>query len=125
MSMTTFGKSVSFIATANPVESQRFYEFMLGLPCLSDDPFALVFDLGNTTLRIQKVDSVPEVNYTVLGWEVVSIRSCVDELSARGVQFERFTQLTQDELGIWSAPSGVRIAWFKDPDGNTLSMTEL
>jgi len=90
-----------------------------------DDPFALVFDLGGTTLRIQKVELIPEVNYTVLGWEVDNIRQCVDELSGKGVKFEKISQLAQDELGIWVAPSGASVAWFKDPDGNTLSLTEL
>jgi len=83
-----------------------------------------VFDLGATTLRIQKVESVPEVNYTVLGWEVLDIKQCVAELTQKGVQFEKFSQLPQDELGVWNSPSGASIAWFKDPDGNTLSLTQ-
>jgi len=123
--MTVFGTPITFSATANPVESRHFYESILSLKCLSEDPFALVFDLGVTTLRIQKVESIPEINYTVLGWEVANIRKCVDELTTKGVQFEKFSQLSQDELGIWSSPSGASVAWFKDPDGNTLSLTEL
>ena len=123
--MTILDKPVSFIATANSVDSRNFYETVLGLRCLSDDPFALVFDLGGTTLRIQKVESIPEVNYTVHGWEVANIRKSVDELSKKGVSFEKFEQLPQDESGIWCAPGGASVAWFKDPDGNTLSLTEL
>lgn len=123
--MTIFKSPVSFIATTNSAESRHFYETVLSLQCLSEDPFALVFDLGGTTLRIQKVELIPEVNYTVLGWEVDNIRQCVDELSGKGVKFEKISQLAQDELGIWVAPSGASVAWFKDPDGNTLSLTEL
>lgn len=123
--MTILGTPVSFIATTKSVESRKFYENVLGFQCLSEDPFALVFALEDSTLRIQKVEIVPEVNHTVLGWEVVNIRRCVDELSKNGVQFERFAQLPQDELGVWSSPSGALIVWFKDPDGNTLSLTEL
>ncbi len=123
--MTIFDSPISFIATVNSVESRYFYETVLSLLCLSDDSFALVFDLGGTTLRIQKVESIPEVNYTVLGWEVVNIRKCVDELSKKGVRFEKFSQLPQDELGVWCAPNGALVAWFRDPDGNTLSLTEI
>jgi len=123
--MSIFKKPISFIATVNSDESRLFYESTLGLTCLSDDPFALVFDLGSTTLRIQKVESIPDTNYTVLGWEVISIGKCVDELTKKGVQFEKFSQLPQDERGIWSSPGGAKVVWFKDPDGNTLSLTEI
>lgn len=123
--MNLLDKPVSFVATSKPAESRQFYETVLGLPCLSDDPFALVFDLGVSTLRIQKVELVPEVNHTVLGWEVVDIQKSVGELSKRGLRFERFPQLPQDDLGVWASPSGAMVAWFKDPDGNTLSLTEM
>lgn len=123
--MSSLGKAVSFIATSNLNESRRFYEKVLGFCCLSEDPYALVFDLGGSTLRIQKVESVPEVNYTVLGWEVADIRSSVDGLSKKGLQFEGYPQLDQDDLGIWSSPSGAKVAWFSDPDGNVLSLTEM
>ncbi len=116
---------VCFIATANPVESRDFYENMLGLQCQSDDLYAMVFTLGSNTLRIQKVASIPETNHTVLGWEVTNIRQCVAALAKKGVQFEKFPHLPQDELGVWASPSGASVAWFKDPDDNTLSLTEL
>lgn len=123
--MTQLKKPVSFIATANSDKSRHFYESVLELPCLSDDPFALVFSLGDSTLRIQKVESVPDVGYTVLGWEVDDIGESVAGLTSRGIKFEKFPGLPQDEAGIWSAPGGARVAWFKDPDGNILSLTEL
>jgi len=116
---------ISFLATVNAVASRHFYETTLSLKCLSDDPYALVFDLGKTTLRIQKVESIPDVSHTVLGWQVSNIRACVEGLFQKGVQFEKFTQLSQDELGVWSAPSGALVAWFRDPDGNRLSLTQI
>lgn len=118
-------KPISFVATVRPAESRHFYETVLSLPCTSDDSFALVFELGQSKLRIQKVESIPEVNHTVLGWEVDDIRTCVDHLSSKGVEFEKFSHLTQDEVGVWSSPSGAKVAWFRDPDGNMLSLTEL
>jgi len=123
--MTILGTPISFVATVKPAESRYFYETVLGLTCLSDDTFALVFEVGQTTLRIQKVESVPQVNHTVLGWEVSDIETSVEKLFSNGVRFERFVQLPQNELGIWHAPSGALVAWFKDPDGNTLSLTQL
>jgi len=123
--MTIQGKPISFIATTNSAEAHYFYETVLGLQCLSDDQFALAFDLGNSVLRIQKVESIPDIQYTVLGWEVTDIRKSVEELSVKGVHFEKFSQLPQDDAGVWAAPGGALIAWFKDPDGNTLSLTEL
>lgn len=121
----TLDTPISFIATAGSEDSRYFYETTLGLECLSDDPYALVFDLGSSTLRIQKVESVPEVNYTVLGWQVANIRECVTALAQKNVRFEQFPSLPQDDSGIWSAPGGALVAWFTDPDGNTLSLTEL
>lgn len=122
--MTKLEKAVAFIATTKADESRAFYESVLNLRCLSEDPFAIVFELGSSTLRIQKVDSIPDTNYTVLGWEVNDIQEQVKQLSTKGVQFEKFSQLPQDEFGVWKSPSGASIAWFKDPDGNTLSLTE-
>jgi len=123
--MSHLDTPVNFLATANSEESRYFFEKKLGLTCLSEDPYAIVFALGNSTLRIQKVDTVPDVSYTVLGWQVDDIRQCVAELTAQGVQFENFPHLTQDCDGIWNSPSGALVAWFTDPDGNTLSLTQL
>lgn len=116
---------VAFVATTQASVARSFYEGALGLRVLSDDPFALVCDANGTTLRIQKVDSLRPQSFTVLGWEVKDIASSIDGLVARGVRFERFDGMDQDERGVWAAPSGARVAWFKDPDGNTLSLTEM
>jgi catechol 2,3-dioxygenase-like lactoylglutathione lyase family enzyme len=117
-------KLTAFVATADPERSRVFYETTLGLPLLSEDSFALVFDCNGTPLRIQKVESVQPPPFTVLGWQVSDIREAVTGLSRRGVAFERFSFMQQDDLGIWTAPSRTKVAWFKDPDGNILSLAE-
>ena len=94
---------------------------MLGLELVAEDPFALVFDLAGTPLRIAKVDRVAPAGYTVLGWQVDDLEATLETL---GVETLRYPGLEQDERGIWTAPSGARIAWLSDPDGNTLSLTE-
>ena len=117
-------KIIAFVATANPSEAKRFYESVLGFTLLEDSPYALVFEVNDTTLRIQKVERVNVVAYTVLGWQVTDISSVIENLSKQGVAFERFASLSQDEAGIWATPDGSKVAWFRDPDGNTLSLTE-
>ncbi len=116
---------VGFIATAAPGKSQAFYESTLGLQLLEDSPFALVFKAGSTTIRVQKVRRVERSGYTALGWQVSNIARTVEELAVRGVRFERYDGMNQNESGIWLTPDGSQVAWFKDPDGNTLSITEM
>ena len=96
----------------------------LGLALVSQDPFAAVFDANGTTLRLSRVEELTPQPFAVLGWSVPDIEAAVDALKARGVQFERYPGMEQDERGLWQAPGGPRIAWFRDPDGNTLSLTE-
>ena len=115
---------ILFAATANPGRSRKFYEEMLGLEFVADDPFALVFRIGELQLRIQKVESKPQIDYTILGWAVTDIQKTVWELAKAGIEFMRYEGLGQDADGIWLAPSGARVAWFRDPDENTLSLTE-
>lgn len=117
-------KIIGFAATKHPVKARAFYEKTLGLKFVSDDPFAIVFDVNGTMLRVQKVPELEPAGYTVLGWEVADIRAEVEGLVKKGVKFERYEFLEQDELGIWVSPAGGKIAWFKDPDGNILSLTE-
>jgi catechol 2,3-dioxygenase-like lactoylglutathione lyase family enzyme len=116
---------MAFVATKNGAVARAFYERTLGLPVLSDDDYAIVCDANGTTLRIQKVESMRPQPFTALGWVIPDVAAAVDVLSARGVRFERFPGMDQDERGLWLAPSGARVAWFKDPDGNMLSLTEL
>jgi len=115
---------VAFVAAVDSARARTFYEDTLGLSLISDDPFALVFNANGTTIRIQKVPSFVPHPFTALGWKVDDISAVVAALKGKGVVCERFPGLDQDARGIWSSPSGARVAWFKDPDGNVLSLTE-
>jgi catechol 2,3-dioxygenase-like lactoylglutathione lyase family enzyme len=116
---------IAFVATANPERARTFYTKTIGLTLVSEDPFALVFDAGGTMLRVAIVPSVQAAGYTVLGWIVPDIAKAVDALTSRGASFTRYDGMGQDGRGIWQSPSGARVAWFKDPDGNTLSLTQM
>ena len=122
--MTTLDEPVLFLATTNAARSQTFYEKVLGLAFVADEPPALVFRVGESMLRIQKVDRVHAAPYTSLGWAVTDIRATVRQLRAAGVVFERFEGMNQDAEAIWHAPGGAFVAWFKDPDGHVLSLTQ-
>jgi catechol 2,3-dioxygenase-like lactoylglutathione lyase family enzyme len=115
---------ISFAATSDAPTARQFYQEILGLTFVSGDQFALVFEANRTMLRIQLVDQVNPHGYTALGWNVSDIRTEVRTLSRRGVRFSRYEGMNQDEHGIWTSPSGAKIAWFSDPDGNILSLTE-
>ena len=118
---------IAFIPTANASAARRFYEETLGLTFERDDHFAQVFRAGNGTGCMLRVVSVPDfkpVPYTVFGWEAADIEKTVDELTAKGIEFLRYSFFEQDVLGIWRAPDGTRVAWFLDPDGNTLSVSQ-
>jgi catechol 2,3-dioxygenase-like lactoylglutathione lyase family enzyme len=123
--MSSSGKLIAFIASAQPARAKQFYRKTLGLRLVSDDQFAVVFNCAGTQLRIQKVETLRPHFFTALGWQVPSIRKSVSGLAKKGVVFERYDFLEQDELGVWQAPSGAQIAWFKDPEGNLLSLTEM
>ncbi len=115
---------MAFVCTTNPTKAKRFYGSVLGLKLVSEDDFAVVFDSGGTLLRIAKVEKLAPAPFTVLGWQVKAIARAVDKLAGAGVKFERYPYFEQDERGIWSAPSGAQVAWFKDPDGNLLSVSQ-
>ena len=123
--MLSSAKLIAFIASAQPARAKKFYGDTLGLPLVSDDQFAVVFNCAGTQLRIQKVQSLQPHSFTSLGWRVRSIRKSVSALAKQGIVFERYGFMDQDELGVWQAPSGAKIAWFRDPDGNLLSLTEM
>ncbi|HVJ53351.1 MAG TPA: VOC family protein [Aliidongia sp.] len=116
---------MAFVATAKPDGALHFYRDTLGLELVEDTPFALVFTGGGTLLRIQKGAPPSPPPYTALGWEVGDIGAMAAILAARGVAFERFPGLEQDERGVWTAPNGQKVAWFKDPDGHILSLAQL
>jgi len=116
---------MAFVATTDPARARGFYEGVLGLRLASDElPFALVFDAHGTMLRVTAVRELAPAQYTVLGWRVADIGDAVRQMAAAGVQFERYNGMNQDEQGVWKSPGGARVAWFKDPDANTLSLTQ-
>lgn len=117
-------KLIAFVATRDPVRAKAFYRDILGLRLFSEDEFALVFDAAGTMLRVAAVQEVAAAKYTVLGWRVPDIVQVATKLREAHVMLERYQGMQQDELGIWNSPSGAKVAWFKDWDGNTLSITQ-
>src|SRR5258707_1473258 len=115
---------VAFVATSDPSRAKAFYRDVLGLLLMSEDEYALVFDAHGTMLRVAIAGEIVLAPYTVLGWQVEDIDATVRGLAAKDVKFERYPWMEQDDLGIWSAPSGAKVAWFKDPDGNPLSVSQ-
>jgi len=118
---------IGFIPTLDAARSRAFYEHTLGLTFVADDGFALVFRSGANMIRIARVQDLTPPPYTILGWEVPDIVAEVTALTAAGLVFARYPFLPSDQvdaLGIWSAPGGAKIAWFHDPDGNTLSLSQ-
>ena len=118
-------KLMAFVSTSNPDKARVFYRDTLGLPLVTEDEFALTFDSNGTTLRVSRVEKVVVAGYTVLGWQVPDIDSKAKELAKAGIVFERYPFLTQDEIGVWTAPGGAKVAWFKDPDHNLLSIAQM
>jgi catechol 2,3-dioxygenase-like lactoylglutathione lyase family enzyme len=115
---------IGFIPVRDIFEARGFYERVLGLSVVEDSPFALVFDASGTMLRVTPVPDLAVQSFTIAGWRVDDIAATMRGLEAKGVRFTRYDGMGQDEAGIWTAPSGDKVAWFTDPDGNTLSLTE-
>jgi catechol 2,3-dioxygenase-like lactoylglutathione lyase family enzyme len=115
---------VAFVPTRDSEKARSFYEGVLGLRFVKDDGFALVLDANGIMVRVAKVPEFKPAAFTILGWQVTGIEKVVTALQEKGVHFEIFGFLEQDKLGIWTAPSGDKVAWFKDPDGNVLSVSE-
>ena len=113
---------VAFVATTDKVRARAFYEDVLELRVVHDDDFACVVDANGTSIRITAVEERAGAEYTVLGWSVDDLDAAIDELVDRGVAFLRYDGIEQDDRGVWVTPVGIRVAWFKDPDGNTLSL---
>jgi catechol 2,3-dioxygenase-like lactoylglutathione lyase family enzyme len=115
---------IAFVSTADPSRAMAFYRDTLGLRLTADEPFALVFDASGTMLRVTKVKQVVTAAYTVLGWQVDDIAAAVEQLTGKGVTFQRYEGMIQDPSGVWTSPGGAKVAWFNDPDGNVLSLTQ-
>ena len=117
-------KLKTFVPTTDAKRAKDFYKNILGLKFLSQDAYALEFDANGTLLRIAIVPVLTPHPFTVLGWDVDDIASLVRSLNKKDVFCERYSFMEQDALGIWTSPSGAKVAWFKDPDGNILSLTQ-
>jgi catechol 2,3-dioxygenase-like lactoylglutathione lyase family enzyme len=122
--MLNTAKLIGFAATTNPASAKKFYKDILGLSLVEDNPFALVFDANGTMLRVQKVQNHSPAKHTILGWEVDDLAAAIQRLVKKGIRLERYDGLVQDALGTWITPDGSKVGWFKDPDGNILSLTE-
>jgi catechol 2,3-dioxygenase-like lactoylglutathione lyase family enzyme len=126
--MPLLDKVIGFIPTRDAELARDFYERKLGLRFVSDDQFALVFHSGGASdgsmIRVVRVGEFTPAQFTILGWESANIEQDVRDLGERGVEFERYGFPGQDERGIWTSPSGAKVAWFKDPDGNVLSLSQ-
>ncbi|HEY0309300.1 MAG TPA: VOC family protein [Acidobacteriaceae bacterium] len=116
---------IAFVPIVDVARAKAFYRDVLGLRLVAEEsPFALEFDANGIMLRLVMAEKLPAGFGTVLGWQVPDIVAAVEGLLARGVAFERYEQMPQDALGIWSTPTGAKVAWFKDPDGNLLSVSQ-
>jgi catechol 2,3-dioxygenase-like lactoylglutathione lyase family enzyme len=115
---------VAFVPITDASKAREFYEGILGLRFIKDDGFALVFDANGIMVRMAKMKEVVPVQFTILGWQVSNIENMVQALRNKGIHFEIFSFFKQDERGIWTAPTGDKVAWFKDPDGNMLSLSQ-
>jgi catechol 2,3-dioxygenase-like lactoylglutathione lyase family enzyme len=122
--MLSSEKLVAFVPTRDQKQARAFYEGVLGLNFISEDTFALVLDANGTKIRVTNAPEFKPAQFTILGWMVSDIEITVTELQTKGVVFEKFGLNGQDERGIWSAPGGDKVAWFKDPDGNILSVSQ-
>jgi catechol 2,3-dioxygenase-like lactoylglutathione lyase family enzyme len=116
---------VAFVPSTDLDQARNFYGGALGLPVQDVSDFACVFRAGPITLRVTKVGELAPPPFTVFGWEVAAIHETIASLAGRGVEFVRYEGMDQDAAGVWTAPGGAQVAWFRDPDGNVLSLTQL
>ncbi len=122
--MLNAARMIAFVPSRDLARARVFYVEVLGLKFVSQDAFALVLDANGNMLRIAKTGEFQPAAFTILGFDVADIRAEVTLLGGRGVVFERYPGIQQDEMGIWRSPGGAQVAWFKDADGNVLSLTE-
>jgi catechol 2,3-dioxygenase-like lactoylglutathione lyase family enzyme len=123
--MLTESPIIAMLATTQPDRAKAFYSEVIGLKLVEDSWYAIVYMAGGTKLHIQKVQQFSPLPFTALGWGVADIKATAAALAKKGVKFERYKELPQDDAGIWTTPDGAAmVCWFKDPDGNTLSLTQ-
>lgn len=116
---------IAFVPTTDSGRGRSFYEGVLGLKVTGEDAYGVMFDANGTRLRMSVVSDLSPAPHTILGWVIPDVRTMVRALEGKGVVFERYGFMEQDEWGVWQSPGGAQVAWFKDPDGNTLSVTQL
>jgi catechol 2,3-dioxygenase-like lactoylglutathione lyase family enzyme len=115
---------VGFVQVTDRKKAREFYVDLLGLRFISEDPFALVVESNGNRIRIGEMAKLQPAQFTVLGWEVQDIEAAVAALTAKGIEFQQYGFSGQDERGIWTTPGGDKVAWFKDPAGNVLSLSQ-
>lgn len=118
------GSLIGFVPITDAVRTRAFYADLLGLEFVEDDGFAIVFRSGPNMIRMVRMPAVTPAQFTILGWETAAMTDDVTRLTAAGISFLRFSFFQQDELGIWTSPNGNQVAWFHDPDGNVLSLSQ-
>jgi catechol 2,3-dioxygenase-like lactoylglutathione lyase family enzyme len=124
MGILEAAKPAIIICTRDRARATTFYRDTLGLPLASEDSFASVFNIGGVTLRVSAVPDFTPHEHTILGFRVEDVPAAVKALRQKGIAFNLYPHFHQDELGILAVPGGaVQVAWFKDPDGNVLSVT--
>jgi len=121
--MLSGAEYVGFIPITDVARARDFYTGFLGLRVLEESPAALVLDANGTMLRLTPIHGHQPRPGTIAGWAVQDMKAAINELTAAGVQFNRYDGMEQDIDGVWISPSGAQVAWFDDPDGNTLSLT--
>jgi catechol 2,3-dioxygenase-like lactoylglutathione lyase family enzyme len=122
--MLASAELVAFVPVADLGRARSFYENILGLPCVDADRYACVFDCAGTTLRATLVEGFTPAGHTVVGWAVADLPAVVQYLTDRAVKMERYDGVEQDDRGIWTTPAGDQVVWFKDFEGNTVSLTQ-
>jgi catechol 2,3-dioxygenase-like lactoylglutathione lyase family enzyme len=122
--MLSLHRIKAFVSTTHPDIAREFYKEKLGLKLLSEDNFGMEFEAGGAHLRISIVEKLTPQPFTVLGWDTKDVSSEITLLNGKGITFERYNFIDQDSVGIWTAPGGTKVAWFKDPDGNLLSISD-
>jgi len=126
MTLPPSARPIGFVFSADPQTLKPFYADVLGLPLISEDGFAIAFDLGQgAMLRLTNLPSHKPEPHTAFGWTVSDIRATIAALKAKGVAFKTYDGFGQDADGVWTAPDGqTLVAWFPDPEGNLLSLTQ-
>jgi catechol 2,3-dioxygenase-like lactoylglutathione lyase family enzyme len=116
--------AVAFLPSTDLGRSREFFADTLGLPLVEETPFACVLQAGPTMLRVTKVDELHPQPFTVFGWVVADITGTVKALMEAGVRMLDYHMISQTAEGVWTTPGGDRVAWFNDPEGNVLSLTQ-